>query len=167
MFTRKEKFYQFIEKNQSACSSVLTTEKIASFIHVLAQPCPTSKGAERLRYYRIKKKYIVKEFFFTKYLFEIHSPNPLQIVSKGDLFDLFERVHNEGGKHLGRDRLFADLKSQYTGFSRSLILAFVISCQECKLQRSRKSLKNIITHPIRSQDFASRVQVYLIDFQFK
>ena len=69
------------------------------------------------------------------------------------------------GKHLDRDRLFADLKSQYTGFSRSLILAFVSSCQECQLQRSRKSLKNIITHPIRSQDFASRGQVDVIDFQ--
>ena len=165
MFIRKEKFHQFIEKNQSACSSVLTADKIASFIHVLARPCPTSKGAERQRYYRIKKKYIVKEFFSTRYLFEIHSPTPLQIVSKEELFDLFERVHTEGGKHLGRDRLFADLKSQYTGFSRSLILAFVSSCQEYQLQRSRKSLKNIITHPIRSQDFASRGQVDLIDFQ--
>ena len=109
--------------------------------------------------------YIVKEFFSSGYLFELHSPTPLQIVSKEDLFDLFERVHIEGGKHLGRDLPFADLKSQYTGFSRSLILAFVISCQECQLQRSRKSLKNIITPPIRSQDFASRGQVDLIDFQ--
>ena len=165
MFTRKEKFYQFLEDNQSACSSVLTAEKISSFIHTLGQPCPPSKGAERQRYYRIKKKYIVKEFFSTRYLFELHSPNPLRIVSKEELFDLFERVHTEGGKHLGRDRLFADLKSQYTGFSRSLVLAFVSSCQECQLQKSRKSLKNIITHPIRSPDFASRGQVDLIDFQ--
>ena len=148
MFTRKEKFYQFIEKNQSACSSVLTAKKIASFIHVLAQPCPTSKGAERQRYYRIKKKYTVKELFSTRYLFEIHSPSPLRIVPKEELFDLFERVHTEGGKHLGRDRLFAGLKSQYTGFSRSLILAFVSSCQNCKLQRSRKSQKSIITYAV-------------------
>ena len=101
MFIRKEKFYQFIEKNQSACSSVLTADKIASFIHVLARPCPTSKGAERQRYYRIKKKYIVKEFFSTRYLFEIHSPTPLQIVTKEELFDLFERVHTEGGETSG------------------------------------------------------------------
>ena len=68
------------------------------------------------------------EFFSTRYLFEIHSPTPLQIVSKEELFNLFKRVHNEGGKHLDRDRLFADLNSQYTGFSRSLILAFISSC---------------------------------------
>ena len=45
------------------------------------------------------------------------------------------------------------------------MLEFVSYCQECQLQRSRKSLKNIITHPTRSQDFASRGQVDLIDFQ--
>ena len=45
------------------------------------------------------------------------------------------------------------------------MLEFDSYCQECQLQRSRKSLKNIITHPIRSQDFASRGQVDLIDFQ--
>ena len=89
----------------------------------------------------------------------------MRIVSKEELFDLFERVHTEGGKHLGRDRLFADLKSQYTGVSRRLVLAFVSSSQECQLQKSLRSLKNIITHPIRSPDFASRGQVDLIDIQ--
>ena len=80
---------------------------------------------------------MVKEFYSTRYLFEILLPNPLQIVPKEELFDLsrvvhaeaVEVVHAEGRKHLGRDRLFADLKSRYTGFSRSLILAFVNSCQ--------------------------------------
>ena len=46
-----------------------------------------------------------------------------------------------------------------------MVLSFVNFCQECQLQKSRKSLKNIVTHPIRSQDFASRGQVDLIDFQ--
>ena len=66
---------------------------------------------------------------------------------------------------MGRDRLYAELKGQYAGFTRRLILAFVGSCQECQLQKSRKSLKNVVTHPIRTQDFASRGQVDLIDFQ--
>ena len=104
----------------------------------------------------------------TKFLYELHSPNPLRIVAREELFDLFERVHSEGGRHLGRgDRLYAELKLQYAGFSRDLVMAFVKTCQECEcqLQKCRKSLKSIVTHSIRTNDFASRGQVDLIDLQ--
>ena len=165
MFNRKEQFYQFLYENQSACSSVLSADKISEIIGIITGPCPPKKGAERQRYYILQKKYKVKEFFSTKYFYEIQSSDQLRVIPKEDLFDLLYRIHNDGGRHLGRDRLYAELKGQYAGFTRGLILAFVGSCQECQLQKSRKSLKNVVTHPIRTQDFASRGQVDLIDFQ--
>ena len=165
MCHRKDEFHQCIENNSTLRSAVITTEEIFEIINVLSIPCPSTKGAERQRYYRIQNKYIVKELLNTKFLYELHSPSPLRVVAKEELFDLFERVHSEGGKHLGRDRLFAELKTKYAGFSRDLVMAFVKTCQECQLQKCRKSLKSIVTHPIRTNDFASRGQVDLIDFQ--
>ena len=64
------------------------------------------------------QKYVVKELLNIKFSHELYPPNPLRIVVREELFDLFERVHSEGGRHLGRDLLFAKLKSQYAGFSR-------------------------------------------------
>ena len=89
----------------------------------------------------------------------------LRVVPKEELFDLFEKVHSEDGKHLGRDRLFFQLKKRYAGFSRKLVLAFVALCPECQLQKSKKSIKSIVVKPIRSSDFSSRGQVDLIDMQ--
>ena len=40
------------------------------------------------------------------------------MLAKEELFDLFEKVHTEGGKHLGRDKLFVEIKKQYTGLSK-------------------------------------------------
>ena len=113
------------------------------------------------------QKYVVKELLNIKFSHELYPPNPLRIVVREELFDLFERVHSEGGRHLGRDLLFAKLKSQYAGFSRDpeIVMVFVKTCQECQLQKCRKSLQSIVTHQIRSNEFVSRGQVDPIDFQ--
>ena len=87
------------------------------------------------------------------------------MVAKEELFELFEKVHTEGGKHLGRDRLFVELKRHYTGFSRDIVLGFLKSCNECQLQKCKKSLKSTVTKPLHSPDFASWGQVDLIDMQ--
>ena len=76
-----------------------------------------------------------------------------------------KKVHTEGGKHLGRDRLFSVLKQQYCGFSKEVIQVYLNSCNECQLQKCKKQLKSTVTRPIRSSDFASRSQVDLIDLQ--
>ena len=89
----------------------------------------------------------------------------LRVVPKEELFDLFEKVHSEDGKHIGRDRLFFQLKKRYSGFSRKLVLAFVALCHECQLKKSKKSIKSIVVKPIRSSDFSSREQVDLMDMQ--
>ena len=82
--------------------------RFSDIINILCGPCPDKKGADRQKYYRIRKRYVVKELHSQKHLYEsmASTQNLLKVVPRDSLFDLFERVHIEGGKHLGRDRLF-------------------------------------------------------------
>ena len=163
MLTRKQKFSDFLEDCSS--SSLYTSEEISEMIALYTSPCPSVSGALRQRYYRVRKNYVVKHSNSTNILYKATSPNLLKVVPKNKLFNLFETVHSDDGKHLGRDRLFTELKKQFAGFSRKIVLKFVGMCPECQLQKSKKSLKSTVTKPIRSSDFASRGQVDLIDMQ--
>ena len=165
MLVRKQNFNQFLEENP--CGSVVTSEEISAIIDIYNGPCPSVHGASRQKYYRIRKKYLVKNINTSNILYQSDTPTCtiLQVVPKENLFDLFEKVHGEDGKHFGRDRLYIELKKKYTGFSRKIVLAFVGMCQECQLQKSKKSIKSVVTKPIRRSDFASRGQVDLIDMQ--
>ena len=44
-------------------------------------------------------------------------------------------------------------------------MGFLKSCNECQLQKCKKSLRNTVTKPLHSPDLASRGQVDLIDMQ--
>ena len=69
---------------------------------------------QRQKFYRIKKRYLVKESYTENILYEAagNAEKLLKVVPYDALFDLFDKVHTEGGKHLGRDRLFSVLKQQ-------------------------------------------------------
>ena len=100
---------------------------------------PTYFKSERQKYYGVRKTCIIKKLLKTRYLYKVGSPTPLRVVAKEEKFDLFERFNTEGVKHLGRDRLFVELKEHYAGFSRD-IMAFIKSCSECHLQKNKKPL---------------------------
>ena len=161
MLTRKQQFSQFLEDHP--CSSLFSSEEISEIIAIYTGPCPSASGALS-RDITGLEKYVVKLSNSINILYQ-SQPNLMKIVPKNELFDLFETVHSHDGKHLGRDRLFTELKKQFTGFSRKIVLTFVGMCPECQLQKSKKSLKSIVTKPIRSSEFASRGQVDLIDMQ--
>ena len=108
MLTRKQKFSEFLE--DCSCSSLYTSEEISEMIALYTSPCPSVSGALRQRYYRVRKNYVVKHSNSTNILYKATSPNLLKVVPKNELFNLFETVHSDGGKHLGRDRLFTELK---------------------------------------------------------
>ena len=86
----------------------------------------------------------------------------LRVLAKEELFDVFSRVHCEGGKHLGRDRMIIELKKRYCGFSKAVVQHYVNLCKECQLNKGKK-VTNV--KPIHSPDFVSRGQVDLIEFQ--
>ena len=97
---RKQNFNQVLEGNP--CSFIITSEEISNIIDIYSGTCPSVHGALRQRYYRMRKKYIVKNN--TLYHSDTPTGNLLQVVPKDKLFDLFDKVHGEDGKHLGRDR---------------------------------------------------------------
>ena len=141
------------------------SEQISGILNIYSGPCPTSSKSERQKYYRVRKTYIVKHLLNTRYLYRNESPTPLRFVAKEELFDLFEKVHTEGGKHLGRDRLFVELKKQYTGFSRDIVLGFLKSCNECQLQKCKKSLKSTVLIDLQTTSDVNRPYNFLLVYQ--
>ena len=109
MLPRKQTFYQYIETNLSS-SGLLSSEQISGIINMYSGRYPTLSKSERQKYYRVRKTYIVKHLLNTRYLYRNESPTPLRVVTKEELFDLFEKIHTEGGKHLRSDPLFVELK---------------------------------------------------------
>ena len=66
-----------------------------------------------------------------------NSQSLLRVVAKESLFDLLENIHAEGGKHLGRDRIFAVLKQKYSGFSKEDIQVFLNSAMSANYKNVR------------------------------
>ena len=138
--SRRKKFADYLQSSQCP-NSVISSYEMSEIISICCGTCPSNKGASRQRFYRLRKKYSIQESNCQKYLYEIvaNSQTLLRVVAKESLFDLFEKVHAEGGKHLGRDRLFAVLKQKYCGFSKELVQVFLNSCNECQLQKCKKT----------------------------
>ena len=135
--SHREKFNDFVHSS----SSVMNADEIFDIIRIYCGPCPETKGAARQKFYRIKKRYLVKESYTENILYEAagNAEKLLKVVPCDALFDLFDKVHTEGGKHLGRDRLFSVLKQQYCGFSKEVIQVYLNSCNECQLQKCKNS----------------------------
>ena len=134
MLTRKHKFYQTLQENP--CTSVVTSDGISAIQCMYSGPCPVGNLTLKQKYYRVKKRYSIKRINSTNILCQTYYSEPpqlLRVVPKEELFDIFEKVHSEDNKHLGRDRLFFQLKKRYSGFSRKLVLAFVALFLECQL----------------------------------
>ena len=159
MISPLEKFNNSIESYQS----VLSSAPITDIIRIYSGPPPVQKGTDHQRYYRIWKKYVVKQSQSVKFLYSqvLNSQDLLRVVSKESHFEILEAVHTEGEMHLGRDRMSVVLKQKYSGISKE----FIKSCSECEFQKCKKQLKSRVTKPIRSSGFASRGQIDLIDLQ--
>ena len=167
METHELQFREVLDSNNSANSVLLSREQISEIFRINSAPPPQTSAGDRQRYYRIQKKYIVKQTQSCQILYTSASDSStlLRVLAKEELFEVFSRVHSEGGKHLGRDRLMVELKKRYCGFSKAIVQAYVDLCRECQLKKGKKSLKGTVIKPIQSPDFASRGQVDLIDFQ--
>ena len=165
MTSHRTNFNEYLYSNDCP-SSVMSSDQIDETINIISEPCPVNRGAERQRYYRMKKRFRYSDSQSPKVLYEaVGDSEALKIVAKDKLFDLFESIHTEGGKHLGRDRLYTVLKQKHSGFSKDVIQVYLNSCSECQLQKCKKQLKSTVTKPIRTSEFASRGQVDLIDLQ--
>ena len=55
--SHREKFNDFVHSS----SSVMNADEISDISSIYCGPCPETKGAARQKFYRIKKRYLVKE----------------------------------------------------------------------------------------------------------
>ena len=121
--SHREVFDDFVRSS----TSIFSADEISSLIRIYTGPCPEKRRAVCQRFYRIKRRYLVKDVHAQKIIYAAagNSQNLLKVVSREFLFDLLEMVHTEGGKHLGRDRLFSELKQQYCGFSKEVVQVYI------------------------------------------
>ena len=150
MISPREKFNNSIESYQS----VLSSAQITDIISIYSEPPLVQEGADRQRYYRIRKKYVVKQSQSVKFLYSqvLNLQDILRVVSKESLFDILEAVHTEGEKHIGRYRMSVVLKQKYSRISKEVVQLFIKSCSECELHKCKRQLKSTVTKPMRGSD---------------
>ena len=131
MQTHELQFTNLVNVNDNNINSVLLSrEQISEIVNIFSAPCPNTSAGARQRFHRIRKKYTVKQTQSCQILCQTASDTPTQIrvLAKEELFDVFSRVHCEGGKHLGRDRMIIELKKRYCGFSKAVVQHYVNLC---------------------------------------
>ena len=80
-----------------------------------------------------------------------------------ETYDIVRRSHIATG-HGGRQKMLKDLNSKYANITRETVELFKDHCLTC-FEKTRSTRSGVVIRPLLSQDFNSRVQIDLIDFQ--
>ena len=70
MLSHRTNFNKYLYSDNCP-SSVLSSEQVADVLNIISGPCPVSRGAERQRYYRMRKRFRFTESNFSKVLYEV------------------------------------------------------------------------------------------------
>ena len=114
---------------------------------------------------RLQRNYTLVSYQGTHILYKKekgHIPSK-RVVAIEEIFEKLDQLHQAEGKHFGRTKLYKYVTQQYYGITEKICGSFVSTCKTCHLKKARKSLKTIVTKPIKSQSYLSRGQVDLID----
>lgn len=79
------------------------------------------------------------------------------------MYDVLKNTHSSIG-HGGRDRMIKELSNKYKNIARSIIELFLSLCEPCQ-QKQKGTKKGVVVKPMVFNEFNSRCQVDLIDFQ--
>ena len=105
MQTQESQFTELLnsDNNNISHSVLLTREQITEIVGIYSAPCPNTSAGARQRFYWIRKKYSVKHTQSCQILSTTapDSSTLLRVLAKEELFDIFSRLHCEGGKNLG------------------------------------------------------------------
>ncbi len=85
-------------------------------------------------------------------------------VAAEDLYDLIEEAHKNVG-HGGQNRTYQEVKLKYYNITNEQCALFKNMCKQCIAKAKKKGTKGLVIKPIISNDFNSRGQVDLVDFQ--
>lgn len=93
----------------------------------------------------------------------IENENILYYTRENELYDVLKNTHSSIG-HGGRDRMIKKLSIKYKNIATSVIELFLSLCEPCQ-QKQKGIKKGIVVKPMVFNEFNSRCQVDLIDFQ--
>ena len=163
-------FAEFSEKLDSLISSKDSTNQIFSRqdimlkINSLLSERPSDPNDVE-KWMRIQKNYKLITYQVTHILYrkEMGEIPAKRVVAMEEIFSNLDKLHQAEGKHFGRTKLFKNVAQLYYGITEEICGLYVSTCKTCHLKKARKSLKTIVTKPIKSQSYLSRGQVDLID----
>ena len=114
---------------------------------------------------RLQKNYKLVSYQGTHILYKKEKGNTLskRVIAIEEIFEKLDQLHQTEGKHFGRTKLYKSVNQQYYGITEEICGLYVSTCKTCHLKKARKSLKTIVTKPVKSQSYLSRGQVDLID----
>lgn len=99
-----------------------------------------------------------------KLIFPVNeNENILYYIRESELYDVLKNTHSSIG-HGGRDRMIKELSIKYKNIARSVIELFLSLCEPCQ-QKQKGIKKGVVVKPMVFNEFNSRCQVDLIDFQ--
>ena len=120
---------------------------------------------EAEKWMRVEKTYKLISYQGTNILYkkEKGSMPAQRVIAMDEMFDKLENIHHSEGRYCGRIRLYKHVAQHYHGITEGICGFYVSTCQTCYLKKAKKSIKTIVTKPIKSIDYLSRGQVHLID----
>ncbi|XP_060858218.1 KRAB-A domain-containing protein 2-like isoform X1 [Metopolophium dirhodum] len=160
----KEKFYISVKNRLlKPNSAVLTKEKYASLM-IDVRKMKIKK--ESSRDYWLEKHYdIVKINGIEKLILPVSNQNEnvkLYVMIE-EIFDYLHEIHISIG-HGGRDRMLYEINKRYKNITQSDVKQYLDLCIPCQ-QKKKSQKKGIVVKPMVFEDFNSRCQIDLIDFQ--
>ncbi|XP_070180796.1 KRAB-A domain-containing protein 2-like [Littorina saxatilis] len=113
--------------------------------------------------YKLVKRYDVIEVAHFQRLILAGSNPARYFVALEDVYNVIKEAHAACGN--GDEKLMEkELHKKYANVTRQQIKIFLALCQNCTLKKAKLN-KGVVVRPILSNNFNSRGQVDLIDFQ--
>ncbi|XP_070208806.1 KRAB-A domain-containing protein 2-like [Littorina saxatilis] len=129
-----------------------------------AQVSSTTKTS---RQYKLMKRYEVLQCGPNdKLIRKRSSPDeaPIFFVTLEDTYDTIKTAHIATG-HGGRDRMLKELEKKFANIQRDSVELFKSYCLVCQEKQKRQKTKGVVVRPILTEEFNSRSQVDLVDYQ--
>jgi len=164
MILRKQKFYESIEKREyKNNSAILSNEKYLNLISDVKNM--KIKKTQTCDYWLAKHYDLItiNGVETLIYPFNENNPNFKIYVMTGDMFDILSNVHKSIG-YGGRDRMLFELNKKYKNITQADVKLYLNLCIPCQ-QKKKSQKKGIVVKPMVFNDFKSRCQIDLIDFQ--
>lgn len=144
--------------------STLTFEKYQSLLKDVKEI--KVKGRKESRDYRLMKRFDVLEVQGVSKLISplTEENNDIKyFVHDDELFDILMENHIAIG-HKSRDCMMQKLKLKYVNITQSDVMLFIDLCKPCQNKKKMKK-RGVVVKPMIFNEFNSRCQVDLIDYQ--